>query len=140
MLLLVLRLLEAVHCRQRLLEIRLMPCWYRIEVCHICVNPSIATVYVNLFFSGFVSVVFTCKLIHLLDDLFRASHFNHRLPEGFVADVSIVDAVVFLFAASSCKLIRRIVFFASRSFSIPVTVWPALPDVEVRDGERIKHG
>ena len=51
-------------------------------------------------------------------------HFNHRLPEGFVADVSIVDAVILLFAASSCKLIRRKIFFASRCFSISVTVWP----------------
>ena len=65
MLLLVLRLLEAVHCRQRLFEIKLIPCWYRIEVCHVCVNPPIATIYVNLCFSGFVSVVFTCKLIHI---------------------------------------------------------------------------
>ena len=136
MFLLVLRLLEAVHCRQRLFEIRLVPCWYRIEVCHVCVNPPIATVYVNLFFSGFVSVVFTCKLIHLFDDLFRASHLNHRLPEGLVADESVVHAVLLLFTAFSCKLIRRMVFFASRCFS----VWPALPDVEVRDGERITHG
>ena len=39
---------------------------------------------------------FTCKLIHLFDDLFRASHFNHRLP-GLVADESVVDAVILLF-------------------------------------------
>ena len=104
-------------------EIRLVPCWYRIEVCHICVDPPIATVYVNLFFSGFVSVVFTCKLIHLFDDLFRASHLNHRLPEGFVADVSVVDAVILLFTTFLCKLIRRKVIFTARCFSIPVTVW-----------------
>ena len=114
MLLLVLRLLEPVHCRQRLFEIRLISCWYRIEVCHVCVNPPIATVYVNLCFSGFVSVVFTCKLVHLFDDLFRASHFNHRLPERFVADVSVVGAVILLFTTFLCKLIRRKVFFASK--------------------------
>ena len=136
MFLLVLRLLEAVHCRQRLFEIRLVPCWYRIEVCHSCVNPPIATIYVNLFFSGFVSVVFTCKLIHLFEDLFRASHLNHRLPEGFVADVSVVDAVILLFTTFLCKLIRRKVIFTSRYFSIPVTVWSVLSDVEVRDGKR----
>ena len=138
-LLLFLRLLEAVHCRQRLLEIRLIPCWYRIEVCHVWVNPPIATVYVNLFFSGFVSVVFTCKLIHLFDDLFRASHLNHCLPEGLVADVSVVDAVIFLFTTFLCKLIRRRVIFTSRCFSIPVTVWQVLSDVEVRYGEGVKH-
>ena len=92
-------------------------------------NPPVATVYVNLCFSGFVSVVFTCKLIHLFDLLFRASHLNHRLSEGLVADVSVVDAVILLFATFPCKLIRRIVIFASRCFSIPVTVWPVLSDV-----------
>ena len=25
-------------------------------------------------------------------------------------------------------------------FDVPVTVWPALPDVKVRDGEEIQHG
>ena len=49
-----------------------------------------------------MSVVFACKLIHLYDDLFRASHFNHRLPEGLVADESVVDAVILLFAAFPC--------------------------------------
>ena len=120
--LLVLRLLEAVHCRQRLLEIRLMPCWHRIEA-----------VDVNFCSGGFVSVVFACKLIHLYDDLFRASHLNHLLSEGFVADVSIVDAVILFFTTFPCKLIRRTVIFASRCFSIPVTVWPVLSDVEIRD-------
>ena len=86
-----------------------------------------------------MSVVFACKPIHLYDDLFRASHFNHRLPERLVADESVVDAVILLFAAFPCKLIRRMVLFVLRCFPIPVTVWPALPDVEVRDGERIKH-
>ena len=86
-----------------------------------------------------MSVVFACKLIHLYEDLFRASHFNHRLPEGLVADESVVDAVILLFATFPCKLIRRMVLFASRCFPLPVTVWSALPDVEVRYGERIKH-
>ena len=67
-------------------------------------------------------MVFTCKLIHLFDDLFRASHLNHRLPEGCVADVSVVDAVILLFTAFLCKLIRRKVFFASFGFSIRIDV------------------
>ena len=86
-----------------------------------------------------MSVVFACKLIHLYDDLFRASHFNHRLPEGLVADESVVDAVILLFAAFPCKLIRRMVLFASKCFPIPVTVWPILSDVEIRYGESVKH-
>ena len=60
-----------------------------------------------------MSVVFACKLIHLKDDLFRATQLDHRLPEGLVADESVVDAVILLFAASPCKLIRRKVIFAS---------------------------
>ena len=87
-----------------------------------------------------MSVVFARKLIHLEDDLFRASHLNHRLPEGLVADESVVDAVIFLLAAFLLKLICRMGLFASRCFPVPVTVWPALSYVEVRDGVQIQHG
>ena len=104
-----------------------------------CVDPPIATVEVTLFLIGFVRVILTCKLIHLFDDLFRASHLNHRLPESFVADESVVDAVVLLLTAFLCKLIRRKVIFTSRCFSIPVTMWSVLSDVEVRYGECVKH-
>ena len=76
-------------------------------------DPPIATVEFNLFLAGFVSVVLTRKLVHLYDHLFRATDFNHRLSEGLVADEPVVDAVVFLFTAFLCKLIRRKVFFAS---------------------------
>ena len=81
-----------------------------------------------------------CKLIHHEDDLFRASQFTHRLPECLVADESVVDAVIFLLSASLLKLICRVALFASKCFPTPVTVWPALPYVEVRDGEQIQHG
>ena len=87
-----------------------------------------------------MTVVFACKLIHLKEDLFRASQLNHRLPEGLVADESVVDVVIFLLAAFLLKLTCRIVLFASRCFPIPVTVWSALPYVEVRNGEQIQHG
>ena len=60
-------------------------------------------------------------------------------PESFVTDVSVVDAVVLLFTAFLCKLIRREVFFTSRCFSIPVTVWLVLSDMEIRYGESVKH-
>ena len=50
-----------------------------------------------------MSVVFACKMIHLNDDLFRASQFNHRLPEGLVADESVVDAVI-LFCGISLQV------------------------------------
>ena len=87
-----------------------------------------------------MSVVFACKLIHLEDDLFRASQFNHRLPECLIADVSIVNVVRFLLSTPLLKLICRVVLFATRFLPIPMTVWPALPYVEVRDGEQIQHG
>ena len=87
-----------------------------------------------------MTVVFACKPVHLKDDLFRASQLNHRLPEGLVADESVVDVVIFLLAASLLKLICRMVLFASRCFPIPVTVWSVLPYVEIRDGEQIQHG
>ena len=88
-------------------------------MCHICVDPPIATVEFNFFLAGFVSVVLIRKLVHLDDHLFGATDFNHRLSEGLVADVPVVDAVmfldavVFLLTAFLCKLIRRKVFFAS---------------------------
>ena len=87
-----------------------------------------------------MTVVFACKPIHLKDDLFRATQLNHRLPEGLVADKSVVDVVLFLLAASLLKLTCRMVLFASRCFPIPVTVWSAFPDVKVRDGEQIQRG
>ena len=87
-----------------------------------------------------MTVVFVCKTIHLKDDLFRATQLDHRFSEELVADESVVDVVIFLFATPLLKLICRVVLFTSRCFPIPVTVWPALPDVEVRDREEIQHG
>ena len=83
------------------------------NVCHICVDPPIATVELNFFLAGFVAMVLFRKLVHLYDHLFGVTDFNHRLSEGLVADEPVVDAVVFLFTAFLCKLIRRKVFFAS---------------------------
>ena len=121
-------------------KVGFVPCWYWINVCHIRVDPPIATVELNFFLAGFVSVVLIRKLVHLDDHLFGATDFNHRLPEGLVADERVLDAVVFLFTAFLCKLIRRKVFFASLWFSIPVTVWSALPYVEIRYGECVEDG
>ena len=87
-----------------------------------------------------MTVVFACKPIHLKDDLFRATQLDHRFSEELVADESIVNVVIFLLSTPSLKLICRVVFFATRFLPVPVTVWPALPYVEVRDGEQIQHG
>ena len=117
-----------------------MPCRHRVEIHHVRANPPVATVDVNFCSGGDVSVVFACKPVHLEDDIFRASQLNHRFSEELVADESVVDVVIFLLAASLLKLICRVVLFASKCFPIPVTVWSALPYVEVRDGEQIQHG
>ena len=87
-----------------------------------------------------MAVVFACKSIHLKDDLFRAIQLDHRFFEELVADESVVDVVIFLLARPRLKLICRLVLFVSRFFPVPVTVWPALSYVKVRDGEQIQHG
>ena len=38
------------------------------------------------------------------------------------------------------KLFFRVEFFATFVLPVPVTVWPALSDVKVRDREEIQHG
>ena len=76
-------------------------------------DPPIATVELNFFPAGSVGVVLIRKLVHLDNNLFSATDFNHCLSEGLVADEPVADAVVFLLTAFLCKLIRRMVFFAS---------------------------
>ena len=117
-----------------------MPCRHRIEILHVRANPPVATVDVNFFFCGNMTVVFACKPIHLKDDLFRATQLDLRFSEELVADESVVDVVIFLLATPLLKLICCVVLFASRCFPVLVTVWPALPYVEVRDGKQIQHG
>ena len=87
-----------------------------------------------------MTVVFACKPIHLKDDLFRATQLDHRFSEELVADESVMDVVIFLLATPLLKLICCMVLFASKCFPVPVTVWPALPYVKVRDGEGICEG
>ena len=132
----VLRFLEAMQSRQRFLEVRSMPYRHRIGIHQIRTDPPVATVDINFFLCGNMTVVFACKPIHLKDDLFRATQLDHRFSEELVADESIVNVVIFLLATPSLKLICRVVFFASRFLPVPVTVWPALPYVKVRDGEQ----
>ena len=136
---LVLRFLEAMQSRQCFLEVRLTPCRHRIEIHHIRSDPPITTIDINFFLCGNMTVVFTCKSIHFKNDLFRETQLNHRLSEALITNKSIVNVFI-LFLLTPLKLICRVVFFASCFLPVPVTVWPALPDVEVRDGEQIQHG
>ena len=66
-------------------------------MCHICVDPPIATVELNFFPAGCVSVVLVRKLVHLDNHLFSATDFNHGFSEVLVADESVVDAVILFF-------------------------------------------
>ena len=98
-------------------------------------DPPIATVELDFFPAGCVTVVLVRKLVHLEDHLFSAPDVDHCLSEGLVADVPVMDAIIFLLTAFLYKLIRRMVFFASWGFSIPVTTLSVFSDVETRYGE-----
>ena len=76
-------------------------------MCHICMDPPIATVELNFFPVGSIGVVLFLKLVHLDNHLFSATDFNHGFSEGLVADEPVVDAVVFLLTTFLCKLMRR---------------------------------
>ena len=109
----VLRFLQAVQCRQCFLEVRLMPCRHRVGIHQIRADPPIATIDINFFLCGNMTVVFACKSIHFEDDLFRATQLNHRLSEELVTDKSIVNVFVAFLSTPSLKLICRVVFFAT---------------------------
>ena len=104
MVFLVLRFLQAVQCRQCFLEVRLTPCWHRIEVHHIRADPPVASVDVKFFLCGNMGVIFACKPIHLKDDFFRATQLDYRFSEELVADESVVDVVIFLLATPSFEV------------------------------------
>ena len=135
---LVLRFLEAVQCRQCFLEVRLMPCPHRVGIHQIRTDPPITTKNINLFFCGNMTVVFACQSVHFKDDFFRATQLDHRLSEPRVTDKSIVNVFILFLSTPLLELFCRVEFFAT--FFLPVPVWPALPDVEVRDREEIQHG
>ena len=138
-LLLVLRFLEAMQSRQRFLEVRSMSYRHRIGIHQISNGSTNYHAIHHFFFCGNMTVVFACKSIHLKDDLFRSTQLNHRLPEGLVTDKSIVNVFVVFLSTPLLKLLCRVEFFAT-FLPVLVTVWPALPDVEVRDSEEIQHG
>ena len=77
----ILRFLEAMQSRQRFLEVRSMPYRHRIGIHQIRTDPPIATIYINFFFCGNMTAVFTCKSVHFKDDFFRATQLDHRLSE-----------------------------------------------------------
>ena len=132
----VLRFLEAMQGRQRFLEVRSMLYRHRVGIHKIRTDPPIATIYINFFFCGNMSVVFVRKSVHF----FRATQLDHRLSEPRVTDKPIVNVFVLFLSTPLLELFCRVVFFATFFLPVPVTVWPALPNVKVRDREEIQHG
>ena len=117
-----------------------MPCRHRVGIHQIRADPPIATIAINFFFCGSMTVVFACKFIHFKDDFFRATQLNHRLSERRITDKSIVNIFILFLSTPLLEFFCRVEFSASFFLPVPVTVWPALPDVEVRDREEIQHG
>ena len=93
----------------------------------------------QFFFCGNMIVLFACKSLHLADYFFSATQFEHRFSEELVTDKSIMNVFVLFLSTPLLKLFCRVEFFAT-FLPVPVTVWPALPDVEVRDREEIQDG
>ena len=129
-----------MQSRQCFLEVKSTPYRHRIGIHQIRTDPPITTIYINFFFCGNMTVVFACKSVHFKDDFFRATQLDHRLSEPLVTDKSIVNVFVVFLSTPPLKLFCRVEFFATFFLPVPVTVWPALSDVEVRDGEEIQHG
>ena len=117
-----------------------MPYRHRIGIHQIRTDPPITTIYINFVFCGNMTVVFACKSVHFKNDFFRATQLDHRLSEQHVTDKSIVNVFVMFLSTLLLKLFCRVEFFATFFRPVLVTVWPALPDVEVRDSEEIQHG
>ena len=86
-----------------------------------------------------MTVVFACKSVHFKDDFFRATQLDHRLSEPRITDKSIVNVFILFLSTPLLELFFRVEFSATFFLPVPVTVWPALPDVEVRDGDVIQH-
>ena len=128
-----------MQSRQRFLEVRSMPYRHRVGIHQIRTDPPITTIYINFFFCGNMTVVFACKSVHFKDDFFRATQLDHRLSEPRVTDKSIMNVFVLFLSTLLLKLFCRVEFFAIFFLPVSMTVWPALPDVEVRDSEEIQH-
>ena len=87
-----------------------------------------------------MTVVFACKPIHLKDDLFRATELDHRFSERRITNKSIVNVFILFLSTPLLELFCSVEFFSTFFLPVPVTVWPAIPDVEVWDREEIQHG
>ena len=134
----VLRFLEAMQGRQRFFEVRSMPHRHRIEIHHVRATPPVATVYINFFFCGNMGVVFVRQLVHLANHFFSATQFDHALSKTCITNEPIVNVQLSSFP-TLLELICSVVFLITFFLSVPMTVWSALPDVQVRNREEVKN-
>ena len=86
-----------------------------------------------------VCVVLVRQFVHLANHFFSATQFDHGLSEPCITNEPIVNAQELSFLTLLVELIRSVVFLITFFLSVSVTVWSALPDVKVRDGEEIKN-
>ena len=122
------------------LEVRTMPYRHRVGTHKIRKYPPIATIHVDFFFCGNMGVVFVRQFVHLANHFFSATQFEHGFSEPCITDKSIVNVLVLFLSTLLLELICSVEFFATFFLPVPVTVWSALPDLKVRDGEEIKNG
>ena len=94
----------------------------------------------SFFFCSNVGVVLVRQFVHLADHFFSATQFQHGFSEPCITNKSIVNAQELSFLTLLLGLICSMVFLITFFLSVPVTVWSALPDLKVRDREKIKNG
>ena len=137
---LILCFLKALQGRQRFFEVRAMPYRHRVGPHKIRTYPPIATVYVEFFLCGNVGVVLVREFVHFANHFISATQFKHGLSEPCITNEPIVNVRVSSFPALFFELICSVVFSITFFLSVSVTVWSALPDVKVRNGEKVKNG
>ena len=99
---------------------------------------QIATIYVEFFFCSNVCVALVRQFVQLANHFFSATRFDHSLSEPCITNEPIVNAQELSFLTLLLELIRSVIFLIS-FLSVSVTVWSALPDVEVRNRKEVKN-
>ena len=117
-----------------------MPYGHRVGTHKVRTYPPIATIHVEFFFCGNVGVVFVRQFVHLANHFFSATQFQHGFSEPCITNKSIVNVQESFLPTLLLELICSVVFLITFFLPVPVTVWPTLPDVKVRDREEIKNG
>ena len=99
--------------------------------------PPIATVYVEFFCSYVCGPRSpTCPS---RESLLQCDPILSCLSEPCITNEPIVNAQELSFLTLLLELIRSVIFLITFFLSVSVTVWPALPDVKVRNREEVKN-